>query len=334
MSRLKKGNTVTGIVKGGTLILLVFCLFTGIASVTASSSFISVIKEMFGGSSGNLITGRLTSGTTGLSITVTNLPPNVTDVPEVPEQSITESGATAVILYFTASDVDGVSNLNDSSATINLTTTDDSTVILNDTCEVVADLDSTSANYTCTLYFQYFDVSGNWTIEPSIKDNSGAMASNNSVNVSLAPTLAIQITPSSLSFASIAPGADNATATDDPILVNNTGNQNVTSGNVQVQAFSLIGGDDATKNIPAANFTVGNVTGGENSECVATAMVNGTATAIPSTFVPRGNNSVGVNPENGIEELYVCLVDAPTVDDLPSQTYSATGASAWVVSVS
>ncbi len=247
-------------------------------------------------------------------------------------QSITESGVTNLTLSFLATDVDGVGNLNDTTAGVN-TTIPGHPSRANNSCGLVSDINSSTANYSCVVPIHYFDLSGNWTITAFVSDTNGLMAQNTS-NFTLASTLAVTVGPSSLTFASISPSATNTTASNDPVTVNNTGNSNITTGNVRVQAITLIGATNANFNISASNFTVDVVTGAGNPECGnQTVMSNASTTSIIDSILPRGNNSVGVGPGAGVEQLYVCLRNAPAADVLPAQTYSATGGAAWTISV-
>ncbi len=312
-------------------------LFAGLlvmTTVSAAPTFFDALKQsFFGYTSGRLITGRATTGTTDLSIAVGNLPPNVSAIAYIAgNQSITESGVTNLTLSFLATDVDGVGNLNDTTAGVN-TTIPGHPSRANNSCGLVSDINSSTANYSCVVPIHYFDLSGNWTITAFVSDTNGLMAQNTS-NFTLASTLAVTVGPSSLTFASISPSATNTTASNDPVTVNNTGNSNITTGNVRVQAITLIGATNANFNISASNFTVDVVTGAGNPECGnQTVMSNASTTSIIDSILPRGNNSVGVGPGAGVEQLYVCLRNAPASAVLPSQTYSATGGAAWTVSV-
>ena len=100
-------------------------------------------------------------------------------------------------------------------------------------------------------------------------------------------------------------------------------------------AIDLLGQTNAAFNISAVNFTADTVTGGTPpDECGNfTRLSNNTALNIMGAALPRGNNTAGIGQGNGVEQLYVCLNELPNAANLPSQTYSATGASAWTISV-
>ncbi len=267
------------------------------------------------------------------SFIITNRIPNVTNLSAVPAQSITEAGAAKVSISFLAFDSDGVGDLNRSSARINISTPGNP-IRFNNSCAYIADVGTFAANFTCIVDIQYFDAAGNWSIRASISDNSSALSVNESVNFTLLETLAMRVGPSPLSFATVSPSGENITSTNDPITVNNTGNVNVTTNNTQVRALDLIGESNTAFIIPAGNFTVDVNTGAGNPECgVRSVMTNFTFVNITNAILPRGNNSAGVNPVNGVELLYVCLRGAPLGGQLPSQSYGASGDRAWTILV-
>ena len=129
---------------------------------------------------------------------------------------------------------------------------------------------------------------------------------------------------------------DNIVATRN-ITINNTGNYNSTlsgasianNGRINVTAHSLIGQTTTDYNISAANFSVRIINQTNDIPCNSDfRMENGTTKNITNSSLGPGNRSVG---GEGKAWLFVCLFDAPA--DLPSQTYTATGNNAWVITV-
>ena len=317
------------------LVHFVIAILLVVGAVRALPDFFEALKNSFGGVT-NTITGRATTGTAVINLTVQNMPPNVTNVTVVSDQSITEFGAAKVSISFIGTDVDGSSNLNASSAQINISTPNNP-IRYNQTCADIGAIGTLGRNYSCLVDVQYFDLPGNWSIRASIRDLSQVWAENETTNFTLLPTLAMKVGPSPLSFPSVSPGGENITSNNDPITINNTGNVNVTINNTQVRALDLIGESNDAFIIPAGNFTVDVNTGAGNPECgVRSVMANFTGTNgvnITNSILPRGNNSAGANPVNGVELLYVCLRGAPASAQLPSQTYAASGGRAWTIVV-
>jgi len=135
------------------------------------------------------------------------------------------------------------------------------------------------------------------------------------------------ISPQSLTYSGVLPNSVNQTASDDPIIVNNTGNANLT---VQINATSLYGKTDNSKAIYAGNFSVGLTTGAANPECglSATTLSESTFTTITGAVVGRGNLSL--NDGTAQEELYFCIKE---IGSITSQTYSTQQEGSWIIKV-
>ena len=279
------------------------------------------------------ITGRATSGTTNVSVTVVGANPvtilvfNNTISPTPTENSLTD-----ITFYVTMADADGVNDLNDTSVRANFTYLGTGTR-QNTSCLLMNDIDTFSANYSCTIRLWYFDAPGTWNITVAGSDIGNQSLIQNTTTIFQYNQLqAVVLSPGSLSFPTVSPNATNQTASNDPTLINNTGNYNVTSGNLRVTALNLHGQTDTSYYLPVANFSVDTDTG-SFAECTGgTSMVNGTATGVTGAVLYRGNNSVGAgDTTSGQEQLYYCILRVPPT--VVSQTYSTTGAGAWTVSI-
>ena len=261
-----------------------------------------------------------------------DMPPKVDNISLINQQSITEGGKTSVLFSFVASDLDGVADLNDitAQASFNMTIGPDSTTRTNSSCKWIADTGGT-ANYSCTIDLFYFDMNGTWNINASVCD-ANICSQNITATFNLGVTPAMNITPATITFGSLGPGATNSTATDDPITITNTGNQNITLGNVRIKGIDLAGTTDG-KTLGAGNFTVGTGSGSGNDECVttnsSTQLVNNTATGIARAGLPRGNFSLSSTTAN--EQLFYCLRNAPLY--LPIQDYNTNLGGAWTIDI-
>jgi len=270
----------------------------------------------------NKITGWATSGTTTVSISLGNNDPVVDSVFTIPAQSVTESGTTSVEFWFTATDIDGVGNLDDNSAQARFQKTGEETR-QNLSCVWVSDIDTDTANYTCTIDIWYWDAAGvDWTINATIEDINNAVGENSSTTFTLQETTAMVMSPTALTWPSIGLTDTNVLSNNDPITVNNTANKNIADGHLNVTAIDLQGETTATDFIYAHNFT-GNI----NDACEGTVMANSTAIAVSGATITAGNNSAG----QGQEELYFCLEEVPS--GISSQTYSTTGLGSWTIAI-
>ena len=150
----------------------------------------------------------------------------------------------------------------------------------------------------------------------------------NASTFQLGSTTGITIAPTYTSWSTIYSGQWNKTADDDPIIINNTGNYNISLSKVNVTAYNLRGEETQTEEIPAANFTVSINTDVNNIECIGTAMANATSIDITNSMLPRGNHSLGIAQE----QLYLCLVHIPL--NIENQEYSTQNSYQWKIGVS
>ncbi|MDD5331325.1 MAG: hypothetical protein PHE43_00695 [Candidatus Nanoarchaeia archaeon] len=270
----------------------------------------------------NLITGRATSATTSLNITVGNAAPTVGSVVTIPSQSVTESGLTAVAFTFTASDTDGVGNLNDASAEASFYNPAEE-LRTNLSCNWLSDLDTTTANYSCTVELWYWDGSGTYTVHANISDINGAKGANDTTQFSLSETTAMVMAPNSLAWTSLSLTSTDQKSSSNPIKVNNTANKDITAGNVKVTAINLGGETTPSDYLLVDTFSVNTA-----DACEGTPMVNGTATAVSGSTITAGNNTAG----SGSEDLYFCVESV--TGGISSQAYSTTNTGAWTVGVS
>jgi len=270
----------------------------------------------------NKITGWATSEITTVSISVGNNAPILEFVSAIPAQSVTESGTASVVFSFTATDIDGVGNLNDNLAQARFQRAGETTRE-NLSCAWVSDIDTDTANYTCTIDIWYWDGAGSWTINATIEDINNAKGENSSTTFTLQETTAMVMSPIALTWPTINLTDTNVLSNNDPVTINNTANKDITAGNVKVAAIDLQGETTSTDFIYANNFSV-NV----NDACEGTVMVNNTATAVSGATITAGNNSAG----QGQEELYSCLEGM--LQTISAQTYSTAGLGSWTISVS
>lgn len=257
-----------------------------------------------------------------------------------------ENGSVNVNVNVTMYDPDGVNDLDHNSVKVFLNTS----VIgeatrSNLSCIHIIGQDApisspNRANYSCTATMWYWDAGGGWTVNATGRDvGNGAVVSNASTYFTYSQLKAMAITPLGLLWSSLATGAYNQTSTNDPTIINNTGNYNLLIG---ITSYDLVGQTTRSEYIPAGNFssspTTGFILGGaENDpkECnsaginMATSLVNATNTPIIGATANKGNLSL--NNGTGQRSVYYCLRQVPA-SGLSSQTYStvnSAGQSIW-----
>ena len=156
------------------------------------------------------ITGKLTSRDTNVSVTVTGDTQVVVESIEIQATSYTpvENTINPITVYVIVSDADGVNDINDSSVTINFTSSfGGEATRLNNTCLNISDIDSTTANFSCTVDVYYFDAASVWTVMASANDLGNLTAAHNTSanhNFTLDLLRAMVIDPPSLTWPSIA----------------------------------------------------------------------------------------------------------------------------------
>jgi len=204
-------------------------------------------------------------------------------------------------------DTDGAGDLNNGSVTANFTFSSAGEATRSNSSCVVIDGEGTtySQNYSCTIGLYYFDSQGDWNVTVYGEDVSAASAINNSEYFQYNQLQAIKISPTSITFASISPGATNESSNNHPTLINNTGNYNVTENNIQINATNLIGVDDASFLINVSNFSIHTVTGSGNESCIGGINpTNATSVSITGAFLAKGNNSLSYgNSTSGQEQI-------------------------------
>jgi len=321
--------------------LLMFLVFSLLMVSFVSAGFFS---DLFG-----KITGYAPTGDTNVSVTVSGAAAVVINVDNSTITGTvndpTESGSILIEFFVNVSDPDGVADINDSSVNATFMFTDSTNFAeatrSNNSCVLVADIGTKDANFSCTIRMYYFDGDGIWNITVRADDlGSGASQVNDSKNFTLDTLKAIQISPTALTFSSVSPGDTNITSNNDPTIINNTGNFNVTAGGIEITATNLIGVDTPADLINVSNFSVSNVdsTGPPANESCAgqTNPFNATSTSLTTVFLARGNNSLAVeNSTSGQEELFYCITQVPP--DISSQTYSSAasdnGYGAWTITM-
>ena len=305
------------------IMAILFVVFLNIAFASAT------FKDFF-----SKITGKATSGTTNVSITVTGANPvTILLVSNISATSPTENSYVNISFYATVSDADGVNDINDSSVRANFSRSGETTR-QNTSCSLVADIDSTRANFSCTIAMWYYDGSGAWNVAVGGSDlGNKSVVYNTSTNFTYNQLQAIVISPLSLTWATVSPGNTNQTSNNDPTLINNTGNYNIP--NITVNGINLHGDSVNSAFINVGNVTVGNNTG-SNAECDisgpnnATILVNGTDIQIDNTILNKGNHTIN-NNQTGQELLFYCFRTIPST--IPSQTYSTTYGGAWIIKI-
>lgn len=304
------------------IILVLVSVFI-ILSITAFAS--AGLSEWFG-----KITGRVTQNPVNLTITV--LDTTAPTISKVYNNTVTLNegpNSTLVQINFSASDPSGYLTINTTSAVVNLTRGGEATR-MNATCILIVGAGN-NANYSCNIYMVWFDGAGTWNITALIADFNNNVGQNTTNTFTVNALTGFMQAPSPLTWPVLLPNAYNQTSSNDPLTLNNTGNQDITSGNIQINATHLKGETDANRIIYSTNFSVFYATGGSPPvECDVTTMGNSVYTGLAVSNLTHGNFTIN-DGTIGQERLYFCLKYAGA--ELTSQTYSTASMGAWTVKI-
>ena len=257
--------------------------------------------------------------------TASNSAPIIIFVEAISDQNPSEGGTRTITFNFTAEDLDGAGDLNDSTAESRFQL-DGETTRLNTSCVNVGS-SGNQVNYSCSIDMWYFDKNDpSWTINVTIQDNAEVSAENSSTTFQYNILTAMVMFPAALSWPSPINVTDTNVGSDnDPIVVNNTGND---INEINITAFDLQGEITTTQYIFAENFTVQNISEG----CSGTQMVNATSINVTSATLKRGNNSLNyANATSGQEQLFFCLTAVNV--DLSAQSYSSAAYGNWEIKI-
>ena len=191
-----------------------------------------------------------------------------------------EGGIRIITVNFTAMDNDGVANLNDATANITFIKAGEQT--RGGSC-TENDINSTTTEYNCSIDIYYYDGSSSWTVNASVIDLDNLIGVNDTTSFNYNELKAMIMTPTAINFGTgLTAGTNDVAATDDPIVLNNTGNFDFTE--INITAYDLIGQSDSSKTIPAENIRVNkeDLSGGD-------ILINSTAVVITDVELPRNS---------------------------------------------
>jgi hypothetical protein len=239
-----------------------------------------------------------------VSLTISNSIPSVIYVAAVSDSP--SEGTTKVITFnFNASDANGVSDIPAGNALVKINKS--GTTYTSGAC-IDRGSSGTTQKYECNVTINYYDTPGIWTINASVFDGAAATADNTSQYLTLGTTYAISLKTTSLTFSGT-PGQNGVSASNNPQVVNNTGNGAFSQ--INLTAYELKSGSNY---IGASNFSV-NTTNNATGQ-----------TLINNTMVLVANSSLAVNNSRN---LYVYL-NVP--NGVANATY--TSVSSWIVTMS
>ena len=250
-----------------------------------------------------------------------NSAPQITNVSSIADTDPLEDGIRNITFNFTARDADGAGDLNNNSVRAEFLKSGETTRI-NTTC-TSQNIDSNSNRYFCTIGMWYFDGNGAWTINVTINDTAGEKAENSSTTFTFNLLTAMKMGPTALTWSSLTITSTNVGSNNDPITINNTGNDVIT--NITVTAIDLAGETTITEFIYAGNFTVNTADAADG-----TVMANASQIQVAIANLTRGNYSAN-NGVTGQEQLYFYL--EALNPGISAQSYSTSVGGEWTITI-
>ena len=235
-----------------------------------------------------------------LTATPSNTAPTITSVQALSSQTPTEASTTTVEINFTVKDSDGNHNHTSTSVVFLKDAVSRTGTCSNNT------LDSENVTYNCSVNMQYYDLPGSWSINVSLSDDEEELVYNDSTNLIYNYLFAFKLESTTITFSTAAPGTSNLNASNDPLVINNTGNTNFTY--INITGYNLALGSNY---IGFGNFTI-------NATNDTKGIVVGSNVQIPEATLQR----------NTTQEVYIWL-DLPT--GLVNGTYTTNTSTQWMI---
>ncbi len=277
------------------------------------------------------ITGKAGQQPQDVSVKVKGInPAQIVYVSQIPSISPQELSFTTITFEVHMYDRDGIKDLNHTSVSANFNMLGETTRFSDICTRQFPNVNSRTANYSCTIDIWYWDGAGTWNINVEGRDiGNGTWVYNTSTTFQYNQLRGMMLYPEELTWPEIIPEATNQTP-GNYTVVNNTGNYD---GEVAISAINLLGEDDPSDAIYAENFTADIETGGTGCiddaciECDGTSLINNTVVGITGSNSNPGNLSAGGGA--GQEQLYYCI---PQIPLLSSQIYSTATGGSWMIS--
>ena len=235
-------------------------------------------------------------------------------IKSISAQDPTPASTTAVEIWFVANDADGAGNLDNSTAAAHFSKAAEAT--RSDTTCSAASYNATAINYTCSVDMQFYDGPGVWTINVTVDDAESNTATNTDTNFTYNSGTHMTMTPTAVNFGSLNVGATDKNASDDPIVITNSGNVDIAT--VNITAYDLVGEAASSYTIGAAQFeaNAADAAGGDT-------LSNGAAVTVAGVTIAHGP---------AVSDNVYFYVDVPSTD-IQVQSYSTAGGTDWTVAV-
>jgi len=227
-----------------------------------------------------------------------------------------EHSTRTLYVLFNVSDDNGFADINYSRARLVVNyTTESQRASTVGTCIAQANY-SLHMQINCSVNMYYYDKDASWTINVSVYDGAGQLATNNTYTFDYGFLKAATTLTTGVTFGSVTLG-QTAAASNNPLIVNNTGNRDFTQ--INLTAYDFVGLSNPAESIGASNFTV-NAT----SQNLGQRLGNQSDVNITGASVARDVGGIDTNAS-----LYF-MVTLPSTG-LSSQSYATS--TSWQIAV-
>ncbi|MBR9676279.1 hypothetical protein GOV05_04685 [Candidatus Woesearchaeota archaeon] len=241
-----------------------------------------------------------------VSVVISNSPPTMGSVATTSAMPQELTTTTAYIL-FNVSDTNGYTDIDPAQSYANITR--GGVTIESSSCaNYAAWSGGIIRGVNCTITLNYNNEPGPWSISVRAQDGTPSIVyQNDANNFTYGSLYAFKLEKSSISFSSAGAGVNDVNSSNDPQILNNTGNGNFTY--INITAYELSNGAGAY--IGQGNFTI-------NATNDAKGLSLGSMITIPSAVLNR----------NTTQDLYVWM-DIPS--GLANGTYTTNSSTQWLI---
>ncbi len=259
-----------------------------------------------------------------------NNPPSILDIFIPSSIDPVDNSNVNVEFSFLADDQDGISQLLNASANASLTLDASgvgSGMQFNDTVCDASDTGNNASvqNYSCSITMRYWDRASDWSVNVTISD-SASQATTYNETFTYNSLTAINMTPSSMGWAQVTLLSADQLSISNPIIISNTGNYNVSIGNINISAVDLGGETSTNQFITANNFTINTLNACNSGNWLQNKSAGDTA--VIGAGLPTG---LDVGEKASDKLLYLCLEELPQT--ISQQSYSTVNVEMWTIGV-
>ncbi len=206
----------------------------------------------------------------------------------------TENSTTTVRIDFNVTDLDGISNLNNSACNCKFDNNPAWQALYENAADNNCDnqtIDADTIQYTCLVDMQYWYENNTYSVNITVKDNE-TQVNNATETFTYITLIASVLDTTTINFGTLTSPdyGINKTDTNSPMTITNTGNKQLT---LKVTGAPLADSNGISPNISISQFYVKN-----DSSASGALQLTASQQTIPNTLVPIEDSTPGGNTED------------------------------------